>query len=76
MTAHALARQLLAGPDLPVHFQYCYGDHWRTQVAPAVDEAEVGKVTHSTYHDMPKVVDEEDERQPPEDEVQTVILLG
>lgn len=47
-------------PEAEVHFTYNYGDHWRTQVAPAVDNVEEGVVTHSAYHSMDKVVDEDD----------------
>ena len=34
MTTHELARQLLDGPNLPVHLSYPSGDHWRTQLHP------------------------------------------
>ena len=57
MTSHELARQLLAGPDLPVHQSYNYGDHWRTTVAPEVTKASEGAVCHSGYHQMDRVVD-------------------
>lgn len=71
--------ELLEGydADLEVHFQYNYGDHWRTQVAPSVDRVDMGVVKYSDYHRMHKVVetdfDEEDE-----DEVdgKPVVLLG
>ncbi len=59
--------ELLEGydQDLEVHFQYNYGDHWRTQVAPSVDSVDMGVVKYSEYHRMPKVVevdyDDEDE---------------
>jgi hypothetical protein len=46
--------------QLPVHFAYQYGDHWRTVVAPEVTTVEEGRVTHSGYHNMDKQVDEED----------------
>jgi len=29
-------------PDLEVHFSYGYGDHWRTEVAPAVGSIKEG----------------------------------
>jgi len=71
--------ELLEGydADLEVHFQYNYGDHWRTQVAPSVDSVDMGVVKYSDYHRMHKVVaidfDEEDG-----DEVDgnPVVLLG
>jgi len=50
-----------ASDDTPVHFSYNYGDHWRTQVAPAASEAELGMVEYSSYHSMDKLVDEEDD---------------
>ena len=33
--------------DAEVHFQYNYGDHWRTQVAPKVDSVHEGFVIDS-----------------------------
>ena len=66
--------------DMEVHFQYNYGDHWRTQVAPKVDMVELGTVKYSDYHRMPKVVesdwewDHDEEEQDPE--VQSVVLIG
>ena len=66
--------------DAEVHFQYNYGDHWRTQVAPTVDEVSVGYVVHSAYHNMDKVVDEDDfdydEEGEPVVEGNEVVILG
>jgi hypothetical protein len=65
--------------DAEVHFQYNYGDHWRTQVAPRVDSVEMGFVVHSDYHRMPKVVepdyDDEDDNM---DDIEgaAVVLIG
>ncbi len=36
MTAHELAKKLLAGPDLPVHLAYPAGDYIGTTLAPPV----------------------------------------
>jgi hypothetical protein len=48
-------------PDAEVHFSYNYGDHWRTEVAPAVNQVSEGIVEFSDYHRMDKLVtDEED----------------
>ena len=47
-------------PDAEVHFSYNYGDHWRTEVAPAVSQVFEGVVEFSDYHRMDKMVDEED----------------
>ena len=47
-------------PDAEVHFSYNYGDHWRTEVAPAVSQVFEGVVEFSDYHSMDKMVDEED----------------
>jgi len=47
--------------DADVHFSYNYGDHWRTQVAPTVDSVEEGVVKYSSYHNMDKIEDDEDE---------------
>ena len=47
--------------DAEVHFSYCYGDHWRTEVAPKVSRVSEGVVDFSDYHRMDKMVtDEED----------------
>ncbi len=46
--------------DAEVHFTYNYGDHWRTRVAPTVDRVSVGFVEYSDYHNMDKIVYEED----------------
>ena len=55
------ARQNGATDDTPVHISYNYGDHWRTQVAPAADIAEMRYVEHSQYHDMDKLTEDEGE---------------
>ena len=46
--------------DAEVHFSYNYGDHWRTEVAPAVSNVSNGVVEFSEYHRMDKMVDDED----------------
>lgn len=47
--------------ELDVHVSYNFGDYWRTQVAPAVLNAEVQSVVWSDYHGMPKhAPDDED----------------
>jgi len=46
--------------EADVHFSYCYGDHWRSQVAPKVSQVFEGVVEFSDYHRMDKLVDEED----------------
>lgn len=43
-----------------VHFSYCYGDHWHTEVAPKVGEVSEGLVKYSEYHRMDKLMDEHD----------------
>ena len=66
--------------DAEVHFQYNYGDHWRTQVAPKVDEVMVGYVKYSDYHRMDKLVSEDDfdydDNGDPVVEGQQVVLIG
>jgi hypothetical protein len=47
--------------DVEVHFSYGYGDHWRTEVAPAVCQVHDGVVEYSDYHQMDKLVTDEDE---------------
>ena len=63
--------------DAEVHFQYNYGDHWRTQVAPTVSEVYEGNVEWSDYHRMPKVVeyDADDEDYNTTDSEGQVVIL-
>ncbi len=64
-------------PNLEVHFQYNYGDHWRTQVAPEVGFVDRGIVKYSDYHRMPKVVEVNfDEEDGDEVEGTPVVLIG
>ena len=49
-------------PDAEVHFSYDYGDHWHTPVAPAVKAIDDGFVTHSEYHRMDRVTDDDSAR--------------
>ncbi len=63
--------------DAEVHFAYNYGDHWRTQVAPKVDEVYMGDVKYSDYHRMPKVVERDyDEDDSTEDNQSQVVILS
>ena len=74
--------ELLEGydADMEVHFAYNYGDHWRTQVAPAVNSVEMGVVEYSSYHSMDKMVDDEDcydeETGDYKQDVRKVVVLG
>ena len=45
--------------DAEVHFSYCYGDHWRTEVAPKIDRVDQGVVEYSEYHRMDKIASED-----------------
>jgi hypothetical protein len=67
-------------PESEVHFQYNYGDHWRTQVAPKVDTVDVGFVKYSDYHRMHKVTDDECdiylEDGDRDEDVKEVVLIG
>ena len=47
--------------DMEVHFAYDYGDHWHSQVAPKVKNAEEGYVKFSDYHRMPKVIEQSED---------------
>jgi len=66
--------------EAEVHFSYNYGDHWRTQVAPKVDNVEQGVVEYSSYHSMDKMVDDEDcydeETGDYKEGVRNVVVLG
>jgi hypothetical protein len=61
MNVAQLIEQLQYLPqDADVHFSYNYGDHWRTTVAPKVSQVFEGVVERSDYHQMDKLVDDED----------------
>ena len=61
MQVKDLIQQLQSmNPEAEVHFTYCYGDHWRTQVAPTVDLVQEGLVKYSEYHRMDKLMDEDE----------------
>ncbi len=62
--------------DAEVHFQYNYGDHWRTQVAPTVDSVQEGMVEYSSYHSMHKVVDFDYDDEDETVEGKSVVLIG
>ena len=49
-------------PNAEVHYAYCYGDHWRTEVAPRVSNVSDGVVEYSDYHQMDKLVEEYDDQ--------------
>jgi hypothetical protein len=62
MTVQELINTLqYMNPETEVHFSYGYGDHWRTEVAPRVSEVSEGVVEYSDYHQMDKLVTDEDE---------------
>ena len=67
-------------PDAEVHFSYNYGDHWRTEVAPAVSSVADGVVEFSDYHRMDKMVDDEDcydeETGDYKEDVRKVVVIG
>ena len=78
LTVAELIEELKYMPqDAEVHFQYNYGDHWRTQVAPGVDSVEMGLVEYSDYHRMPKVVEPDyDDEEDADVEGKAVVLIG
>ena len=68
-------------PEAEVHFSYNYGDHWRTEVAPKVEQVKRGYVGYSSYHSMDKLLDEEDlypdeEDGNPEENARSVVVLS
>jgi hypothetical protein len=58
MTAHELARRLLAGPDLEVKRECDSHDYWRRRLALPVRGADVGEVAWSEYHGADQVLDD------------------
>lgn len=47
--------------DMQVGFAYNYGDYWRTTVVQGINNLALVTVTHSEYHRMDKVVDNDEE---------------
>ena len=82
MNVAQLIEQLQYMPqDAEVHFSYNYGDHWRTEVAPAVSRVNEGAVEYSDYHRMDKLVTDEDDCYDEEtgdykESVRRVVVLG
>jgi len=64
-------------PEAEVHFEYGYGDHWRTTVAPKVSTVGTGLVQYSDYHRMDKVVESDwDDEENEEPKGREVVLIG
>jgi hypothetical protein len=61
-------------PDAEVHHSYSYGDYWRTTVAPIVRRVDEAFVEYSEYHSMPKLADDEDAENDPNQP--TVVMLS
>ena len=66
--------------DAEVHFSYNYGDHWRTKVAPKIANVEQGFVGYSSYHNMDKMLDEDEvfpdeESGNPDENAREVVIL-
>jgi hypothetical protein len=76
--------ELLEGydADMEVHFAYNYGDHWRTEVAPRVNDVREGAVVYSDYHRMDKIAeddsdfDEETGEERVDETLRRVVVLG
>lgn len=58
--------------ELDILFGYDYGDHWHTTVAASITDVLETNVKYSNYHNMNKVVDNEEAD---EEETTQVILL-
>ena len=79
MQVFQLIEQLMdMDPNAEVHFSYNYGDHWRTKVAPTVDQVFEGVVKRSDYHGMDKLLDENDmyEEEGDYEGTRRVVILG
>ena len=76
MTVKELIEQLEdMDPKMEVHIAYNYGDYWKTEVAPEIDEVDVREVTFSEYHNMDKIARERDDGERDEDETREVVVL-
>jgi hypothetical protein len=77
MNVRQLIQELEMLPqDAEVHFQYNYGDYWRTQVAPKVSTIDLGKVEFSEYHRMDCLVEEDEDNDTPYTEEGQVVIIG
>ena len=79
MTVADLIEQLgYMDKDAEVHFQYNYGDHWRTEVAPRVTSIGEGVVEFSDYHRMDRLVEEDydDEDDAPAEAQRRVVVIS
>jgi hypothetical protein len=69
-------------PEMEVHTSYCYGDYWRTQVAPKVGYIEEAQVEYSEYHRMDKLVEDtddyedEEEAEDVKETLRRVVIIG
>lgn len=61
-------RNQIGHGNLQVHYSYNYGDHWKTQVAPEATDVQLGYVVDSSYHQMPKVIEDRDFHQKKEEQ--------
>ena len=57
--SHLIEQLQFMDKDAEVHFAYCYGDHWRTEVAPKISRVFEGVVEYSEYHRMDKMANED-----------------
>ena len=79
MQVYQLIEQLeYLDPNAEVHFSYNYGDHWSTNVAPTVDQVSMGVVKYSAYHNMDKLMDENEmyEEEGDFEGTRRVVVLG
>lgn len=73
MTVQELIDELLQFPkDKEVKFAYNYGDYWKTEVAADIDRVDLKLTKYSSYHNMDKVVDDEEEET---DEIHECVIL-
>ena len=66
--------------DAEVHYAYNYGDYWKTKVAPKIANVEQGFVGYSSYHNMDKMLDEDEvfpdeESGNPDENAREVVIL-
>jgi len=79
MQVFQLIEQLMdLDPNAEVHFSYNYGDHWRTEVAPAVVSVKERLVKRSEYHLMDRLMDEDEmyEEEGDFEGTRRVVVLG
>lgn len=62
MTVEQVISELEQFPmDMEVKFSYNFGDYWKTEVASDINSIDVKLVKYSSYHNMDKIAEDEED---------------